>query len=100
MPKAYVVAELVITDPSTYETYRQQVLPTLQAFEGVFLVRGGTRIQYEGKDEAHHDQTRTVIVEFPSLQKARDWYTSPTYTEVKALRLAASEARLFIVEGA
>ena len=69
MSKAYVVAEITVTDPLAYEEYRKLVLPTVLAFGGQFLVRGGTRIQCEGLDDAHHDQMRTVILEFPSLSK-------------------------------
>jgi uncharacterized protein (DUF1330 family) len=100
MAKAYVVAEITVTDPQAYEEYRKLVLPTVLAFGGQFLVRGGTRIQCEGVDDAHHDQMRTVILEFPSLSQAREWYDSPAYKEAKALRQAASQGRLFIVEGA
>ncbi len=100
MAKAYVVAEITVTDPQAYEEYRKLVLPTVLAFGGQFLVRGGTRIQCEGVDDAHHDQMRTVILEFPSLPQAREWYNSPAYKEVKTLRQAASQGRLFIVEGA
>ena len=67
MAKAYVVAEITVTDPLAYEEYRKLVLPTILAFGGQFLVRGGTRVQCEGQDDAHHDQMRTVILEFPSL---------------------------------
>lgn len=100
MPKAYVVAELVVTDPAIYEEYRKKVLPNVESFDGQFLVRGGQRIQCEGIDDAHHNETRTVIVEFPSLQRAREWYDSSSYAELKLLRQSASQARLFIVEGA
>lgn len=100
MAKAYVVAEITVTDPQAYEEYRKLVLPTVLAFDGQFLVRGGTRIQCEGVDDSHHDQMRTVILEFPSLSQARAWYDSPAYKEAKALRQAASQGRLFIVEGA
>ena len=100
MAKAYVVAEITVTDPQAYEEYRKLVLPTVLAFGGQFLVRGGTRIQCEGVDDAHHDQMRTVILEFPSLSQAREWYDSPAYKEAKALRQAASQGRFFIVEGA
>ena len=100
MAKAYVVAEITVTDPQAYEEYRKLVLPTVLAFGGQFLVRGGTRIQCEGVDDAHHDQMRTVILEFPSLSQAREWYDSPAYKEAKALRQAASQGRLFSVEGA
>jgi uncharacterized protein (DUF1330 family) len=99
MSKAYVVAEITVTDALAYEEYRKQVLPTVLAFDGQFLVRGGTRIQCEGEDDAHHDRMRTVILEFPSLARAREWYDSAAYREAKALRQAASEGRLFIVEG-
>jgi len=99
MAKAYVIAELVITDPAAYEAYRKEVLPSVQSFDGQFLVRGGTRIQCEGVDATHHDQMRTVILEFPSLQKAQAWYESAAYTELKLMRQAASQGRLFIVEG-
>lgn len=99
MAKAYVVTEITVTDPQAYEEYRKRVLPTVLAFDGQFLVRGGTRIQCEGVDDAHRDQMRTVIVEFPSLAQARAWYDSPDYKEAKALRQAASQGRLFIVEG-
>jgi len=100
MSKAYVVAEITVTDPVAYEEYRKLVLPTVLAFGGQFLVRGGTRVQCEGQDDGHHDQMRTVILEFPSLSQARAWYDSPAYSEAKALRQAASQGRLFIVEGA
>ena len=100
MAKAYVVAEITVTDPQAYEEYRKLVLPTVLAFDGQFLVRGGNRIQCEGVDDSHHDQMRTVILEFPSLSQARAWYDSPAYKEAKALRQAASQGRLFIVEGA
>ncbi len=100
MAKAYVVAEITVTDPQAYEEYRKLVLPTVLAFDGQFLVRGGTRIQCEGVDDAHHDQMRTVILEFPSLSQARAWYDAPAYKEARALRQAASQGRLFIVEGA
>ena len=99
MAKAYVVAELIITDQVAYEAYRKEVLPNVQSFGGQFLVRGGTRFQCEGVDDTHHDQMRTVIVEFSSLQSAREWYASAAYSELKLLRQAATEGRLFIVEG-
>jgi uncharacterized protein (DUF1330 family) len=100
MSKAYVVAEITVTDPNAYEEYRKLVLPTVLAFGGQFLVRGGTRIQCEGEDGMHHNQMRTVILEFPSMSIAREWYNSPAYMQAKALRQAASTGRLFMVEGA
>ena len=100
MPKAYLVAELTITDPDIYERYRQQVVLTLEAVGARFIVRGGARRQMEGVDDAHHDKLRTVIVEFPSMDVALAWYASPAYTPLIALRRSATDSRLYFVEGA
>ncbi len=99
MPKAYLIAELTIHDWDAYERYRQQVVSTIEAVGARFIVRGGRRRQMEGVDEAHHDQLRTVIVEFPSMDVALAWYESPAYAPLIALRRSASQTRLFFVEG-
>ena len=100
MPKAYLVAELTIHDAEAYERYRQQVVLTLEAVGARFIVRGGRRLQKEGRDDAHHDQLRTIVVEFPSMEVALAWYESPAYTPLIELRRSATDSRLFLVEGA
>ena len=99
MKKAYMVVEITISDVAAFEEYRSQVVPTLDAVGARFLVRGGTRRQLEGADAAHHDQLRTIVVEFPSTEVALAWYESPEYAPLKQLRMSASEARMFMVEG-
>ena len=74
MPKAFLIAELTVTDQATYETYRSQVLSTIESIGGRFVVRGGKRLQVEGVDEGHHNMLRTVVVEFPSMDIATAWY--------------------------
>ncbi len=101
MTKAYVVAEVVIHDPEKYaQEYSKYTLPTFEPYGGRVLARGGVREQLEGGDEQHHDGLRTVIVEFPSLQQARDWYHSPAYTRLREVRQQYSTGRFFIIEGA
>ena len=99
MPKAFLIVELTITNQAIYETYRSQVLPTIEAMGGRFIVRGGKRHQLEGVDEGHHNMLRTVVVEVPSMEIATAWYQSPAYTPLKNLRMSCSEGRAFIVEG-
>ncbi|WP_158590492.1 DUF1330 domain-containing protein [Noviherbaspirillum cavernae] len=99
MKKAYVVAEIVVTNPQPYEQYRVLTTPTVAQYGGRFLVRGGERHQMEGEDAEHNSGRRTVIVEFPSLEQARSWYDSVEYGKAKEVRLANSIGRLFIVEG-
>ena len=97
---AYVVAEVEIADPENYRLYSSQVLPTLAAYGGRVLARGGERLQLEGEDASHHARLRTVIIEFPSLQHARDWHASAAYTPLRAIREQYSTGRVFVVEGA
>ena len=100
MQKAYVVAEVAIAQPEVYANdYSRHVLPTLAPYGGQVLARGGTRLQLEGEDASHHAGLRTVIIEFPSLQQARDWHQSDAYARLRAIRQQYSTGRLFIVEG-
>jgi uncharacterized protein (DUF1330 family) len=100
MKKAYVVAEIQVTDPTRYPDYMQLSTSSVEQYGGRFLVRGGQRSQREGADAAHSEEWRTVIVEFPSMEQARAWYESAEYVKARAIRQASSIGRLFIVEGA
>lgn len=100
MKKAYVVAEIQVTDPTGYADYVPLSTASLAQHGGTFLARGGRRLQLEGADDSHNAQWRTVITEFPSLEQAQAWYDSVEYTKAKDLRQANSVGRLFIVEGA
>ena len=92
---AYVIVDLDVTDPARYAEYRQRVPATVAAYGGRFLVRGGEHQVVEG----NWHPRRLVVLEFPSLAKAREWYDSEEYREPKAMRLAASNANLVFVEG-
>ena len=99
MKKAYVVAEVQVVNPEAYEAYRRLATETVAQHGGQFIARGGKRDQREGEDDAHNGGWRTVIVEFPSLSAAQDWYDSVEYQKAKEIRLANSFGRLYIVEG-
>jgi uncharacterized protein (DUF1330 family) len=93
---AYVIGDIEVTDPATYEEYRKQVLPVVTKYGGKFLVRGG-RIDAK---EGGWNPKRLVLLEFPSLAQAQKWYDSPEYAPLIKLRQKASKGRLLIVEGA
>ena len=92
---AYVIVDLVVTDPVTMDEYRKQVPATLAKYGGRFLVRGGAHHTVEGDWKPN----RVVVLEFPSLEQARRWYDSEEYREPKAMRLRAGRANLIMVEG-
>ena len=92
---AYVIATVEKKDPVRYEEYRRMVLPIITAFGGRFIARGGRTEVLEGEWPAR----RLVIVEFPSLERAKEWWSSPEYSEARAIRQATSDGTLVVIEG-
>ena len=68
---AYVIAHIDVKDPVRYEDYKRMVPPSIAAFGGRFLARGGATETLEGEWRPK----RLVIVEFPSA-RARAWWHS------------------------
>lgn len=93
---AYVIANIRVTDEATYEQYKALVPSTVAAFGGRYAARGGRAQVLEGQCEAN----RMVIIEFPAYEDALAWYRSEAYAPAKALRQAASESAMILVEGA
>ncbi|TMH97164.1 MAG: DUF1330 domain-containing protein [Betaproteobacteria bacterium] len=93
---AYVIAEIEITDPAAYEEYRKQVPAVVGRYSGKFLVRGGKTESLEGG----WSPQRLVVLEFASLEQARNFYRSTEYAPLIKLRQKASRGRLVLVEGA
>lgn len=60
---AYVIADVEVTDPELFAEYRELVMPTVDAYGGRYIARGGETALLEG-DRAPN---RTVIIEFPRL---------------------------------
>ena len=92
---AYVIATVEVKDPVRYEDYKTLVPPSIAAFGGRFVARGGKTDVLEG------DWTpkRLVIIEFPNAERARQWYDSPEYAAARALRQATSTGSLVLIEG-
>ena len=92
---AYIVVEVEVEDPVRYEDYKKMVPPSLAAYGGRFLVRGGKVENLEGE----WSPKRLVMVEFPSVERAKAWWSSPEYAEAKALRQATAKTQMIVVEG-
>lgn len=82
-------------DAGRYETYKQMVPPSLAAYGGRFIVRGGAAQTLEGT----WSPKRLVILEFPSVERAVAWWESTEYAEAKALRQATARTQMIVVEG-
>jgi uncharacterized protein (DUF1330 family) len=92
---AYIHADIEVTDPALYETYRQRVPAVIAAFGGRFLVRGGATELLEGERALR----RQVILEFPDMARLKAFYHSPEYQELVALRQRAATGSLIALEG-
>lgn len=92
---AYVVIQIVIDDPVVYERYKALAPPSIAAYGGRYAVRGGHSEVLEGTWQP----ARLVLLEFPSLARARAWWSSPEYTPAKALRQSCAQTEMLLIEG-
>lgn len=93
--KAYILVDVTINDPVRYEEYKKLTPASLEKYDGKFIARGGTTETLEGEWKPG----RMVILEFPSLEKAKAWWASSEYAPAKALRQATAHTNMIVVEG-
>jgi len=92
---AFIIVEVEVLDKERYETYKQMVPPSLEAYGGKFLVRGGSVETLEGE----WSPKRLVILEFSSMEQAKAWWESQEYSEAKALRQATARTQMILAAG-
>jgi uncharacterized protein (DUF1330 family) len=95
MQKAYVISEVEILDEPLANRYRELAAASIAEHGGRYLARGAAGDVVEGVATGR----RLVIVEFPSMARARAWYESASYAEALRLRATALDRRLTFVEG-
>jgi uncharacterized protein (DUF1330 family) len=93
--KGYVIVDVEVTDPKKYADYVKVVPPTISAFGGRFVVRGGKAENLEGD----WVPKRIVVLEFESVEMALKWWASEDYKAPKALRQSASVTNMIVAEG-
>ena len=92
---AYIVVEIQITDPETMKQYSPKAAALIESLGGRFVVRGGKVEVLEGEPPAG----RVAIVQFPSMERAQQFWNSPAYREIAPIRHKAAKTRSFLVEG-
>ena len=95
MAKGYVIFTEVIRDQPRYDGYVQKAVPTILKSGGRPIVVHDNPEVIEGKWHG----TKTVVLEFDSVEAARKWYRSPEYQSVIRERHASAEANAVIVAG-
>lgn len=92
---AYVIAETEVRDAELIERYRRLAAASVAKYGGRYIVRSGAAHLVEGGPPPK----MLVILEFPSMAQAHEWYASPEYAEALEVRATALDRRLVFVEG-
>ncbi len=92
---AYIIVRVHITDMEQYKEYTKLTPGVIARYGGRFVVRGGETVTLEGPEET----ARIVVLEFPSLDRAKAFYESEEYAAAARLRDGAATAQFVAVEG-
>ena len=91
---AYVIVEIEVIDPVGYEEYRKLAGAAVALHGGKFLVRGGKIEALEGDWRPE----RLVVLEFPSVERAKGWWGSREYGAARAIRERTAKTRMMLAE--
>ena len=92
---AYVIVEIDILDPAGYEEYKKLACATVEKYGGKYIVRGGASEVLEGDWEPK----RIVVLEFESMQRAKEWLNCEEYRELRKMRHRTAKTNMIVVEG-
>ena len=92
----YVIAKFLVTDPEKREQYSSRAREIMEKYSGKFLAGKDRMERLTGED----DGWKFTLIEFPSFEKARDFYSSPEYRDLIELRENAMKLDAVILEGA
>ena len=93
---AYFILTIDVTDLRGFAKYLKNVRPVLAKYGGRYLVRGGNYEVLEGTWKP----PVVAVLEFPSLEKAQEFYHSADYKPLLDLRIASTRSDVLLVDGA
>jgi len=91
---AYIIVDVTIHNAENYEGYKKLTPASVAAYDGKFIVRGGKTETLEG----NWQPGRFVVLQFPSVERAKEWWASEEYGPAKAIRQANAETKMILVE--
>jgi uncharacterized protein (DUF1330 family) len=91
----YAIAQLTITDRTTYDRYQQRFMGVMKRFKGKVLAADENPQVVEGA----WDRQKVVLLSFPDEAAFREWAESPEYLEIAKDRKAGSDAVILLVKG-
>jgi len=95
MSRGYIVTVYEsIKDDNILKNYAEKAKTAIEKYDGKILIRGGKKIVTEGRDFV-----RTVIIEFSSFEKAKEFFNSPEYQAAHKLLKDIAVRNHQIIEG-
>ena len=93
---AYVVVDVASLDEEAGFAYAPVAQESILGHGGRYLVAGPTPEPVEGD----WDSARFLVIEFPDMDRIRQWYESPEYRRARELRAGKMQVRILFAEGA
>lgn len=91
---AYVIVNIDVLDEQAYEEVKRLTPPTVHAYGGRYLARGGKTAVFAGD----WDPKRLVILQFDSMDQVRAWQESPEYAPVRVKRDRSARVQMVALE--
>jgi uncharacterized protein (DUF1330 family) len=92
---AYLICDVTVKNGEQLRNYLSKSETTLAKFGGKFLIQAGAVDVVEGD----WNPKVIILVEFPSSEKAREWYHSADYAPALAIKPSAIDRAMIIVQG-
>ena len=84
----YMIVNLHVTDADTYRIYEKGFFGILKKYDGQFVTFDDDPVTFEG---CAPRQGRMIIFQFPSEEKARNWFDDPAYQLLSENRRAGTK---------
>lgn len=92
---AYIIVRIDVTDPHLLKEYQKVAPEIVDKYDGKFIARGGETITLEGTEE----RRKIVLLEFPTLNRAKEFFDSNEYQEAIKLREDIARFEMVAIEG-
>ena len=90
-----MITDVEVTDPTLYGEFMEQVTATVEGHGGKFVARGGALDIVEGDWKPQ----RIAILRFDSVERVREWLSSPEYVALNEIRTRSSNISMVVIEG-
>lgn len=84
-----------ITDEAIFAWFLEHVGTTIEGHGGRLLVRGGKIEVFDGDLQPE----RCAVIEFDSVEQAREWLNSPRHSELSKVRAHSAITSVMLVQG-